>query len=191
MVPRFQFTELLKRLEKIFAKVKPETIIINGDIKHEFGTISTQEWRHTLRLIDFLARNCKKLILIKGNHDKILGPIAEKRKITIADNIVLGDILITHGHKRIKELKGIKTIIIGHEHPAVSFAERPTEKFKCFLKGTHKRKTLIVMPSFNLVIEGSDITKEKLLSPFLTDISNFEVYIAEDKIYKFGKVKNL
>lgn len=192
MVPRFQFTELLKRLEKIFAKVKPETIIINGDIKHEFGTISTQEWRHTLRLIDFFARHCKKLIMLKGNHDKVLGPIAEKRNITIADNIILGDTLITHGHKLVKVLpRNIKTIIIGHEHPAVSFQERPGDKFKCFLKGKYKKAALIVMPSFNLVIEGSDITKEKLLSPFLKDISNFECYIVEDKIYRFGKVKNL
>ncbi|MBW2966513.1 metallophosphoesterase, partial [Candidatus Woesearchaeota archaeon] len=72
LVPRFQFKELILRLEKILKKIKLNTIIINGDIKHEFGTISNQEWRHTLRLIDFLSKHCKNLFLIKGNHDKIL-----------------------------------------------------------------------------------------------------------------------
>jgi len=190
-IPRFQFRDLILRLEKILSNVKLDTIIINGDIKHEFGRISEQEWRNTLKLIDFLSKQCKRLILIKGNHDKNLGPIAEKRNIDIVDNFVMGDILITHGHKEIKELKGIKTIIIGHEHPAVSFKERPGENFKCYLKGSYKRRTLIVQPSFNLVTEGSDITREKLLSPFLKDISNFECYIVGDKIYNFGKLKNL
>ncbi|MEE9525627.1 MAG: metallophosphoesterase [Candidatus Woesearchaeota archaeon] len=191
MIPHFHFKDLIQRLEPILKKIKPETIIINGDVKHEHGTISNQEWRHAVRLIDFLGRYCKKIILIKGNHDKVLGPIAEKKKITTADQLVIGNILITHGHKLIKELKGIKTIIIGHEHPAISFEQRPGENFKCFLKGTYKRKTLIVMPSLNLVTQGSDVTKEKLLSPFLKDISNFEAFVVGDKIYNFGKLKNL
>ena len=192
LVPRFQFKELIQRLEKILSKVKPETIIINGDVKHEFGRISEQEWRHTLRLIDFLSRHCKNLFLIKGNHDTILGPIAEKRKITTADQIILGDILITHGHKLVKFPKPIKTIIIGHEHPAVGLREKArVEIFKCFLKGKYKKAVLIVQPSLNLVTEGTDITREKLLSPFLKDIRNFECFIVEDKVYRFGKIKNL
>jgi len=37
LVPRFQFKETVIRLEKILKNVKPETIIINGDIKHVCG----------------------------------------------------------------------------------------------------------------------------------------------------------
>ncbi|MBD3355443.1 phosphoesterase [Candidatus Woesearchaeota archaeon] len=191
LIPRFQFKDIIKRLQKIFKKISPETIIINGDIKHEFGTISEQEWRHTLRLIDFLKRNCKDLVLIKGNHDTVLGPIARKRNVKIVDNMIVDSILITHGHNIPEIPKKIKTIIIGHEHPAVSFKQRPGDKFKCFLKGRYKRKTLIVQPSFNLVVEGTDVTREKLLSPFLKDISNFELFIVGDKVYDFGKIKNI
>jgi len=193
LIPRFQFKDLIQRLEKILKKIKPNTIIINGDIKHEYGTISEQEWRYTLRLIDFLSKNCEKLFLIKGNHDKNLGPIAKKRNIQIADQIIINNILITHGHKLIKIPKNIKTIIIGHEHPAIGLREQTrTETFKCFLKGKYKSKTLIVQPSFNLVTEGTDITKEEILSPFLKqDLRNFECFIIADKIYKFGKLKNL
>ena len=170
-------------------------IIINGDIKHEFGTISEQEWRHTLRLLDFLSRYCDEVILIQGNHDTILGPIAKKRNVKVLENYKIEEILITHGDKipPKEELKGINTIIIGHEHPAVSIHEGPrTELFKCFLKGKWGNKTLIVQPSFNLVTEGTDVLKEQLLSPFLKqDISNFEPFIVADKIYNFGKLKKL
>ena len=38
---------------------------------------------------------------------------------------------------------------------------------------------------------GSNILEEKLLSPFLSDISDFEVFVIGDKVYPFGKVKDL
>ena len=190
LIPRFGFMEIIKRLEKVFKKVKGiDKIIINGDVKHEFGTISEQEWRHTLQLLDFLGRKCNEVVLIKGNHDTILGPIAEKRKVKVVDSYKIRDILIIHGNL-VPELKGVKTIIIGHEHPAINIKDGiRTELFKCFLKGKFKRKILIVQPSFNLVAEGSDVLKGKLLSPFLQqNLDNFECFIVGDKVYSFGKL---
>lgn len=215
LIPRFQFNEIGKRLENIFKTInkKLKKIIINGDIKHEFGTISDQEWRQTLRLLDFLSKHANEIILIKGNHDTILGPIAKKRNIKIVDCYLIrersellgqrrkqrkkkfeNNIIIIHGHKIPKNIpKNIKTIIIGHEHPAVSLREGPrTELVKCFLKGKWKKYDLIVIPSFNLILEGTNISKEKLLSPFLQqNLNNFDVYIVADNTYYFGKLKNI
>lgn len=194
-VPRFQFKEVIERLKKILEKIKPAIIVINGDLKHEFGEISEQEWRETLKVLDFLFENCKKIILVKGNHDTILGPIASKRNIEVKDYLVIDDVYVCHGHKIPSKLSfsKAKTIIIAHEHPAVSIHDYPrSELFKCYLKGKWKNKTLIVMPSFNLVTEGTDILKEELLSPFLkTDLNNFEVFVVEDKVYDFGKLKDI
>ncbi|MBR9700084.1 metallophosphoesterase [Candidatus Woesearchaeota archaeon] len=197
LVPRFQFKDLTKTLEGMFTSLpKLKRIIINGDLKHEFGTISETEWRHTLRLIDFLAKRCEKLILIRGNHDTILGPIAKKRNIIVKDHEILKDILIVHGHNLVEERflkqKKIKTIIIGHEHPAIRLEDGPrTEKFKCFLKGKWKRYNLIVLPAFTPVQEGSDVLQENHLSPFVEDIDQFKAFIVGDKVYDFGKIKNL
>lgn len=202
LLPRFQLKETLERLERIFLSLKKDKkeinkIAINGDLKHEFGTISEQEWRDVLKLLDFLSRYCRKIILIKGNHDTILGPIADKRKLKIAGSLKFEDTLIIHGDKTNKNtetlIKKAKTIIISHEHPAVSLREGSRiETFKCFLKGRYKKKTLIAQPSFNLVAEGSDIAKEKLLSPFLQQsLDNFEVYVVADKVYYFKKLRNI
>lgn len=195
MVPRFQFRDVCERLEKILKKAKPELVIVNGDIKHEFGTISEQEWRETLKILDLLLLNSKKVVLVKGNHDTILGPIAKKRGVEIVEKYELnkGKILVIHGDKEVKIGKNIKTIIIGHEHPAVSIREGPrAEVFKCFLKGKYKGKELIAMPSFNLVTEGTDVRRERLLSPYLQqDISEFEAFVAGDKGYYFGKIKDM
>src|SRR3989338_3801483 len=224
LVPRFQFEEIIKRLESIFLRLKNksiEKIIVNGDLKHEFGTISEQEWRLTLRLLDFLEKHCKEIILIKGNHDTILGPIAQKRNIKVLEHYLIhsqvsiikkasliknslkklnkkienNNILVIHGDKMPSKelLDGASTIIIGHEHPAVSIREGPrAELFKCYLVGKWKGKNLIAQPSFNLVVEGSDVLKEEILSPFLRQsLSSFDVFVVADKVYGFGKLEVL
>lgn len=186
LIPRFQFKEVMKGLKKILVGVN--RVIINGDLKHEFGTISDQEWRDVLHLLDFLSD--KEIILIKGNHDTIIGPIAEKRNVKVVDSYQLDDITFLHGDKIIPNLS--KILVIGHEHPAISFRERPDEKFKCFLKGKWRGKTLIVLPSFNLVTEGHDILNEEILSPFLEQkLDDFEVFVAGDRTLYFGKLKEI
>ena len=222
LIPRIQFEEMIKRMESIFDSLsskKIERIVVNGDLKHEFGTISEQEWRNTLKFIDMLAQHCNEIILIKGNHDSILGPIAKKRDVKVLDCFVVEPIkkqineknsilkkiikknknplktLITHGNKIPNKelLQETSTLIIGHEHPAISLKEGPrVEQYKCFLKGKYKGKNLIVMPSFNTIVQGTDIARDKILSPFLHQkLDDFSVYVVEDKIYEFGKLGKL
>ena len=198
LIPKFHFKDLVKRVEKIFEalekqKKKVKVIVINGDLKHEFGTISDEEWRNTLKMLDYLSRKCEKIVLVRGNHDTILGPIAEKRKVLFVDSFLDGDKMIVHGDKMVDIPTPVKTVIIGHDHPAVGLHEElRKEAYKCFLFGKHKRKNLIVQPSLTPLTEGTDVIDEKLLSPFLQkDLGNFDVYIVADKVYHFGKLKKL
>jgi len=201
-IPRFQFREILSRLESILNKAdektgKIETFIINGDVKHEFGTISQTEWRHTLGLLDFVSKRCKKIVLVKGNHDKILGPIAERRDVEIVESFVIENkgkrILIVHGDKIPKEMPKCNTIIIGHQHPAILLRDGVrAELYKCFLRGKFRKKDLIVLPAFTPVSEGTDILKGEILTDFLQgDIEDFIVYPVADEVYEFGKIRDL
>ncbi len=192
LVPMLQFKDILKRLEKIFSSVDVEQIVFNGDINNEFVTNTRQEWIETIDLLDFLEKKAK-VVLIKGNHDTILRPIAMKKNLEVKDYAVIGDFFITHGHKIFDIPKEIKTIITAHEHPAITLKEGGRyERYKCFLKGNYKGKHLIVIPSLLQVTQGTDVLKEKVLSPYLKkNLKNFDVYISGDKVYKFGKLKNL
>lgn len=191
LVPRFQIDEIIKRMNAIFVHVSPEKVIINGDLKHEFGTVLKQEWKEVLQFIDFLLLNVKEVVIIKGNHDPVIKFIAEKRGVTVVTEFSVGDILIIHGDKIVET--EAKRMIIGHEHPAIMIREGSKyEKFKCFLKGKWKRKELLVVPSFNPLVEGTDILREKLLSPFLEDIERFEVYVSgREEVFYFGKVNKV
>ncbi len=190
LMPRFSFKDLVDRLDLMLKEVRPKVIVINGDLKHEFGTISEQEWRDTLKVIDMVSR-FGKIVLVKGNHDNILGPIAKKRKVEVVDKFEVDGVCVAHGDSVVETKK--KVVIIGHEHPAVMLSEgERKEKVKCFLKGKFKGKELIVMPSMNQVTEGTDVLSEKLLSPYLQkSLGSFEVYVVADKVYDFGKLKNL
>lgn len=191
LIPRFHFKELMALLERILDKAEPRRIIINGDIKHEFGTISEEEWRNILKMIDFL-RGKAELFIIKGNHDAVLKPITDKRKVRLIDHYLLDDIYVCHGHEvpHNQDFQTAETVVMGHEHPAITLEDGiKREKYKCFLLGSFQRKKLVVMPSLNPVQTGSDVTQERLLSPLLKDLKEFEVIIVEDKPYRFGKVK--
>jgi hypothetical protein len=194
LVTRNQFNETVELLNKILKGVKPRIIVINGDLKHEFGNISSQEWRETTKILQLLLDRAQ-VVLIRGNHDTILGPIARKKGLKIVDVFCIDNICMIHGDKILnnEKTKKAKILIIGHEHPAISLREESkSEKYKCFLLGSWKNKNLIVMPSFLPIIEGSDIMKEEILSPYLNQsLANFRIFILGDKVYDFGKIKDL
>ncbi len=200
LIPKFQFEQLGKRIENILKEVASRTnklsqVIINGDVKHEFGIISEQEWRDALKLFEVLSLYCDEIVLVRGNHDTILEPIAKKRDVTIVDYEIIDDIMIIHGDKPISSIpKAVKTIIIGHEHPAVSFKQRHSDKFKCFLKGKYKGKNLIVMPSFLSVPYGTNIVSDIPWSPILkeTRLADFEIFVVDESegVLYFGKLKD-
>lgn len=219
ILPRSQFKESVEIMKYVFKEVgKAELIVINGDLKHEFGRISDQEWLDTSRFLDLLSKNCKELLLIKGNHDTVLGPIAKKKNLEVKKYLTfklnkgeeieikeksflrkkirrIKAITILHGDKIIEEksVKDSDLLVIGHDHPAVLLEEGvKKEKYKCFLFGNYKKQKIIVMPSFLPGIEGVNVKQRELLSPYLDqDLDDFEVFIVGDKIYKFGKLKNL
>jgi hypothetical protein len=193
LVPRTQFKAIIKRLDWITEHVPVEQVILNGDIKHEFGTISRQEWREVLRLIEFFEKKNIKITIIKGNHDTILGPIARKKQLKEVKEARHKNILITHGDYVPEKLAPI--IIMGHEHPAIILREKAKrEKFKCFIKGKFKKSTLIVQPSVNPLTEGTDVLKDEILSPLIKNVASFETFIIDDKtheVLQFGKIAKL
>src|SRR3989338_2222743 len=117
---------------------KVKEVVILGDLKHDFGGISRQEWKETLALLDFLKEKCKKIVLIRGNHDMILEPIARQKNVELRNFYISKDVCFMHGHRMFIECpgKGIKTIVLGHRHPAVVLRDKiKSESYKCFLAG--------------------------------------------------------
>jgi len=146
--------------------VKPERIIIAGDIKHEFSKNLTQEWKHVRSLIAFLQTSCKELVLIRGNHDNYVQTILSRFNLELVDHYAYDDVFITHGHKPVETTK---FLIFGHEHPALTLTDEfgVSHTYKCHLLGKNK----LVLPSLNPLTFGFDVLSgKKPLSPLLCDL---------------------
>src|SRR3989344_3593985 len=180
--------EIAKGIEIIETALwlKKQNILIINDLHIGYGEVLQRkgilvpkfQLKEIITKLEHILEKTKpeKVIIIKGNHDPIIAPIAEKRRVAVVTEYSVDDTLIVHGDE-LMETKATR-IIIGHEHPAITMREGSKwEKYKCFLKGKWQRKELIAVPSFNPLLEGTDILKEEVLSPFLEDIATFKVYI--------------
>jgi len=196
-VPRRQFEETMADLEKVFSNVgKVKEVVIVGDLKHEFGIISSQEWSEVRKVLDYLKGKVGKVVLVKGNHDTVLEPIAKREEVEIKECYKKKDICFVHGDKLVMECmdKSIRLVVAGHRHPAVILQdEYKKERYKCFLVGKWKGKKIIVLPSFFPFVEGSEISSIEDNRMFIEEknLKGFEAWVVGDEVYRFGKIKDI
>jgi len=194
LLPRKLFEITKKEISFLINFLQPKKIIINGDLKHEFGKISKQEWKETLAILDLMLEKTK-VILVKGNHDTILEPIAKRKNLKVVDYYFIkrDKICFMHGHKIFNDaIKNSEILVFGHTHPAIVLREGiKTERYKCWLYGKWKGKRVIVMPSFIPYSEGVDVQSYHFEQVFLKNIKSYEVFVIGDRIYKIGKLEDL
>lgn len=203
MIPQIQmkqtFDELKEILEQIsLRKIKLNKIIFLGDIKHYFG-FNKGEKNIFLELLSIIENYAKKenIIIIKGNHEK-LNEFADKN---LHNYYIYENIAFIHGDKYYNKVfdKKIKTIVMGHLHPAVTITDKQkirAEKYKCFLTGDFKGKNVFILPSFFPLIEGTSVNE------YLSDraciipagyLKNFDVIAIgqNNNHYNFGRLKSV
>ena len=212
-VSRIMFDEMIQYFDRFFAEIgNVNEIVLLGDVKHEFGSIIKQEKDDSAKLFDYLGKKCEKIIVIKGNHDKILEPLVRNRKkILLRDYFIEGKFCFLHGDKNFNENsknsralasykassleifdKKVEFIIMGHWHPAVRLSEgAKSEKYKCFLEAKLGRKNIIILPSFSEYSEGTDPRDTSIGKIWGLDVEKFKVKIVADnfKVLDFGILK--
>ncbi|MBO8182144.1 MAG: metallophosphoesterase [Archaeoglobus sp.] len=187
-VPRLQIREIVEMAEKIF-DYGIETLIVNGDMKHEFSQNMPYEWDDVRYFVERMLE-IGKLRVVRGNHDNYLATILAKYGIELERRIELADWTIVHGHE---EVEG-KKLVIGHEHPSIRLRSGYSSyTYPCFLRCSNEREVL-VLPAFSPMLKGSDVLSTfEFLSPILNSFSSaaIEVYAIEDGIYEMGDLKKL
>ncbi|MFQ6033842.1 MAG: metallophosphoesterase [Candidatus Bipolaricaulia bacterium] len=202
LVPRQHRRLIEERLMRILEHLepRPRRLVINGDLKHRFAPLFGDEWREAQKFLEFLRGRFAEVVLLRGNHDVNIEYLVERDSgLKVQDLLREDRLLLLHGDRRprSRELEGAELILIGHEHPAVglrSVAGR-IEIYKAFLLGEYHNKKLLVQPSFNLLVQGSDLARERAISPLISEdgLGEFSVYPVADegKIYSFGPLAPL
>lgn len=206
LVPRGHLDAIARRLDEIASalELSPESplqrVIINGDLRHQFGPLTLGEYQGSRALLGKLLQIGREVVILEGNHDGNLAHLVEDdERVTLRRSYRLDELFFLHGDEEPEALPpGVHTIVIGHEHPAVGLRDRVTgrmELFKCFLVGGWRGARLVVQPTFNPWTAGSNLVREQHLSPLLDGaaLEDFDVYVVSDEraIYPFGPLKQL
>jgi len=196
-ISRQMFDEMISDFNAVFGEVgHVDKIVLLGDIKHDFGGISGQEWGDVTRLLRYLKPLGDEIIVLRGNHDTILEPIMKKIGLKLKDYCIWKEFCFVHGDEDFDKIweKKVEWLVVGHGHPAIKLREgSKMEKYKCFLVGKFRRKNMIVVPSFIEYYAGSDPREEEVVLAWDVNYNNFDVKIVGEKleVLDFGKLKNI
>lgn len=209
-----------------FLEKKAKIIIVKGNHDNYLANIAE---KYNIEIRDYyiegeygFIHGDKKIFVSKEEKSRKEGLNKKDNNKLLNKNNLLhyGNNHLINGEQRSEDIfdnNKIKTIFLGHLHPAISIRENvKTERYKCFLAGKYKNKKIIILPSFFPMIEGQDVSKEDAEDSNLAydfDLRNFEVFIptkneaseskdseghqksnAEKKIFeilKFGKVGDI
>jgi putative SbcD/Mre11-related phosphoesterase len=203
-IPRSTYVKTKQAMSEMIEKARPEKIVILGDVKHEFGVPSSQEWVEVKDLLRWLLDMGLKVHVVRGNHDNYIIAILKKFGIELHYPVMVEDsYVMVHGHEPLEEVpEGAEVLLMGHEHPAITVRDSlgVKRKFKCFLRGSWRGLLVVVLPALSPLASGSTMNEcpqGLLLSPMLkesVDVDSFKPIVVEPGagVYEFpelGKLK--
>jgi len=188
-IPRRQKGVMLERLARLLDRYGPETVIVDGDFKHEFSRNLEEEWKDVQDVLDFLHERTVP-VLVRGNHDNYLMQILAKKGLDLLRKFECGGFTFVHGH----DDPGVSgPLVLGHEHPAVKLRDGLGATFS--LPAFVVRPEVIILPAFSPLALGVDVTERPKMSPLLTDrdLSDARIYAIDDALglLEFGRVRDL
>jgi len=120
-----QTPKIMKKLQKIVKKVKPNHLIFLGDVKHTVAKVELEEWRDIPNLFETLEKHVPNIQVVPGNHDGNIEPLlSENITLLPTTGVKIGDIGLFHGHAwPAPELLECRILVMGHIHPTVAFRD--------------------------------------------------------------------
>lgn len=164
IIPRIQTEKLKSKIESMSEVVSSKKLIINGDIRHGFKKTTKKEYKEIESFLIFVSSFYKEVILVKGNHDTFIRPIAKQFGFPLIDYFYDKDFLIIHGHEEYADMiNKSKIIIIGHEHPAIKMVDEDGNYRKylaIFYVPTEFCSVMVLVPPFSIFASGTAINEK-------------------------------
>lgn len=180
----------LNRILKYVDEVKPDKIVLLGDVKHNVPYLSFQEKKEIPYFLGELEKHAS-IEIVPGNHDggiKKLLPSKSKIVIHRAEGAIIDGVAYFHGHAwPSPELFQVKEMVMGHNHPVIKFTDALGKKHlePAWIKARFNRiaiekhyrgiqwnnPRLTVMPAFNELAGGIPFNEAgytELLGPLFT-----------------------
>ncbi len=172
-LPRLQGSRAVRTIRQVRELTGAKRLVINGDVKHEFGRLLRSEKLEVARLIKAaFDAGYEDVVLVRGNHDNYVKPVIEALGGSVVEELREHGALITHGHKRVGEHPGL--VIIGHEHPSMSVnISGVRARFPVFLLVPLEggEGTVLVLPAAGAYQTGNPVGPDRsgYLSPLIRE----------------------
>jgi uncharacterized protein len=171
-----QTEKILSRLLAALEEIKPDRLLLLGDVKHNVPRTSWQEKREIPRFLNCLASRVPVDIVL-GNHDGDLADMAPLGvRIRPSSGFVLDGVGYFHGHTWPDEkIIRAESLVAAHLHPAISLPDplsRPRAKpvwargrllgdATAQHYGLELEREIIIAPAFNSLLGGLPLNEKR------------------------------
>ncbi|MCW3981453.1 MAG: metallophosphoesterase [Candidatus Bathyarchaeota archaeon] len=120
-----QMPKIRRKLLHLAEMVKPNSLMILGDVKHTIAKAEHGEWQDVPDFFKTIETQIGKIQIVRGNHDGNLEPLLLPTiKVHPSTGTTLRNIGLFHGHTwPAPKLLACSTIVMGHVHPTVAFRD--------------------------------------------------------------------
>ncbi|MDH5815967.1 MAG: metallophosphoesterase [Candidatus Nezhaarchaeota archaeon] len=184
-----QTSEVTKGLFNLLMSIRPDVLVLLGDVKHEIGRLRK---RVEVEVEGFIRRTLEltnKVVIIMGNHDGSLKHLRiDGVEIYDASGVSIDDVSFIHGNAWPKpELFTNNVLVMGHVHPSIAIPYRDgrvwivyyiskkiREKISRKFNVDVNIKRLIVHPAYNSYLGRGSLNVENFrkLSPLFRGLIN-------------------
>ena len=176
--------QITTNVKQLIQSEDADSVILLGDVKASIKQISRNEWNDVPYFFSEIKK-MSEIILIPGNHDANIDKlVSDEISMISSKGLVIGDVLLTHGHTMPSEnFSAVNRIIMGHIHP-VFFQEDSLVNGQRVWISLKTKKELIfpsakgeieimVVPSFNPYFYTTQKRYyKKSISPIIEKIKN-------------------
>lgn len=169
-----------------------ENLYLLGDVKHTVAGFSPGELQEVIYALERFTSEFERVYIIPGNHDGGLREVIAELDVVYLEprGVVVGGITLLHGHAMPTPDILRDILVVGHDHPRVSFQDRLgiSTTRRCWMRapllGELAGRELLVMPAAER--HGGQIVNEsppQLLNIFfrrgLMDLERAEVFLLD------------
>jgi len=185
--PTSQWRRLFRKIVKASIRLKADTLVILGDLKHDVLGGGRRELAEAGRLLRELGEAFKEVVVVRGNHDGLIGETIKSLgmsniRLEEAKGFLMDRVYLMHGHAAPDDkLMESKLVILAHAHPV-----SPGKRGKVLVKGRiqlmdEKSLPFLIIPAMSYLVPGLDYSKAIEFLPLLrrSKASVTEVYTME------------
>lgn len=184
-----QTSEVMKSLFSLLTSVKPDALVLLGDVKHEVKGLRKRVRIEVEGLIRKILEAIGRIVIVMGNHDGSLKRLRiDGVEVYEASGISIGDVSFIHGNAWPKpELLTSNALVMGHLHPSLSLPYGESRVWIIYYLSNKMRerignrfkvdvdvKRLIVHPAYNNYLGRGSLSFESFrrLSPIFRGLIN-------------------